>query len=55
MRGVCGRDRDLMGNQEGDPLESGLKRIVFASRNRGKIKEIQAMLTDLGMTSPFFE
>jgi XTP/dITP diphosphohydrolase len=50
MRGVCGRDRDLMGNQEGDPLESGLKRIVFASRNRGKIKEIQALLTDSGVT-----
>ena len=50
MRGVCGRDRDLMGNQEGDPLESGLKRMVFASRNRGKIKEIQALLTDSGVT-----
>jgi XTP/dITP diphosphohydrolase len=50
MRGVCGGDCDLMGNQEGDPLESGLKRIVFASRNRGKIKEIQALLTDSGVT-----
>ena len=50
MRGVCGRDPDLMGNREGDPQESGLKRIVFASRNRGKIKEIQALLTDSGMT-----
>ena len=50
MRGVCGRDPDLMGNREGSPQESGLKRIVFASRNRGKIKEIQALLTDSGMT-----
>jgi len=39
-----------MGNKEGDPLESGLKKIVFASRNRGKIKEIQALLTDSGVT-----
>jgi XTP/dITP diphosphohydrolase len=39
-----------MGNHEGDPLESGLKRMVFASRNRGKIKEIQALLTDSGVT-----
>ena len=31
------------------PRESGLKKIVFASRNRGKIKEIRAMLADLGM------
>jgi XTP/dITP diphosphohydrolase len=39
-----------MGNHEGDPPESGLKRMVFASRNRGKIKEIQALLTDSGVT-----
>jgi non-canonical purine NTP pyrophosphatase (RdgB/HAM1 family) len=39
-----------MGNQEGDPLASGLKRIVFASRNRGKIKEVEALLTDSGVT-----
>jgi XTP/dITP diphosphohydrolase len=39
-----------MGNQEGEPLASGLKKIVFASRNRGKIKEIQALLTDSGVT-----
>lgn len=39
-----------MGKQEAGPLESGLKKIVFASRNRGKIKEIQALLTDSGVT-----
>jgi XTP/dITP diphosphohydrolase len=50
VSGVCGRDHDLMGSQEGDPPESGLKRIVFASRNRGKIEEIQALLTDSGVT-----
>jgi XTP/dITP diphosphohydrolase len=35
-----------MGNREGDPLESGLKRIVFASRNRGKIKEVRNIFSD---------
>ncbi len=39
-----------MGKKEGDPLESGLKKIVFASRNRGKIKELQALLKDSGVT-----
>ncbi|MBU4074767.1 MAG: hypothetical protein KKF28_05185, partial [Proteobacteria bacterium] len=36
-------------NRAEHPRESGLKKIVFASRNRGKIKEIRAMLADLGM------
>lgn len=48
--GGCERDRDLMGKKEGDPLESGLKKIIFASRNRGKIKELQALLMDSGVT-----
>lgn len=39
-----------MGKKEGDPLESGLKKIIFASRNRGKIKELQALLMDSGVT-----
>lgn len=30
--------------------ESKLKKIVFASRNRGKIKEIQALLAECGVT-----
>ena len=36
--------------KEGDPLVSGLKKIIFASRNRGKIKELQALLMDSGVT-----
>lgn len=39
-----------MGNKGGGPRESGLKKIIFASRNRGKIKEIQALLMDSGVT-----
>ena len=39
-----------MGNHEGDPPESGPKRIVFASRNRGKIKEMQALLKGSGVS-----
>lgn len=39
-----------MGKKEEDPLVSGLKKIVFASRNRGKIKELQALLADSGVT-----
>ena len=38
-----------MSKKEGDPLESGLKKIVLASRNRGKIKEIREMLMDSGV------
>jgi len=30
--------------------EDGLKKIVFASRNRGKIEEIQALLAECGVT-----
>jgi len=30
--------------------ESGLKKIVFASRNRGKIEEIKALLAECGVT-----
>jgi XTP/dITP diphosphohydrolase len=30
--------------------EYGLKKILFASRNRGKIKEMQALLTECGVT-----
>lgn len=39
-----------MGKKEGDPLESGLKKIIFASRNKGKIKELQTLLIDSGVT-----
>ncbi len=36
--------------KEGDPLEFGLEKIIFASRNKGKIKELQALLMDSGVT-----
>jgi XTP/dITP diphosphohydrolase len=36
-------------NPEGYTRGSRLKKLIFASRNRGKIKEIQAMLADLGI------
>ena len=39
-----------MGKKEGDPLASGLKKIIFASRNKGKIKELQTLLIDSGVT-----
>ncbi len=36
--------------KEGDRPASGLKKIVFASRNKGKIKEIKEMLRDSGVS-----
>jgi XTP/dITP diphosphohydrolase len=38
-----------MCKKEGNPLEPGLKKIILASRNRGKFKEIQALLMDSGV------